>query len=221
MVSQAEPQTLKQQGKALYEAGRFTEAIAVLQQAIGAYEQQGDALRQAIALSNLAQTYHQLGNWTQANAAIDTSLTLLNQTADSGDRLQAEAQALDIQGRLQLAQGQAEQALATWQQAAQHYEQLDDRDRLLRNQIEQSRALQTLGFYQRAIALLTNLEQTLQAQPDSLTKVAELRSLGEALRVVGNLGQSRRRLQDSLAIAQRLPADADVTQVSNDNRPPA
>lgn len=209
-VAQVQPQTLEQQGKALYEAGRFTEAIAILQQAIQIYQQQGDTLRQAIALSNLALSYQQLGNWTQANQAIDTSFDLLNQTADSGDRRLAQAQALDIQGRLQLAQGQVEQALATWQQAAQHYEQLDDRDRLIRNQIEQSRALQTLGFYQRAIALLGELEQALQTQPDSLTKVAQLRSLGEALRVVGSLDQAEQRLQESLAIAQRLSADASI-----------
>ncbi|MBD1869432.1 tetratricopeptide repeat protein [Cyanobacteria bacterium FACHB-471] len=68
-ISQAESQTLEQQGRSLYDAGRFTEAIAVLQQAIQAYQQQGDAVQQAIALSNLALTYHQLGNWTQANEA--------------------------------------------------------------------------------------------------------------------------------------------------------
>jgi CHAT domain-containing protein len=216
VVSQAEPQTLEQQGKILYDAGRFTEAVAVLQQAIQAYQQQGNTVRQAIALSNLALTYYQLGNWTQANQAIATSLNLLDQPINSADRLAAKAQALDIQGRLQLAQGQAEQALTTWQQAAQHYEQLNDSDRLTRNQIEQSRALQTLGFYQQAIMLLTKLEQTLQVQPDSLAKVAELRSLGDALRVVGSLDQSRQRLQDGLAIAQRLSTNlsitADVTQ---------
>lgn len=215
-VSQTELQPLEQQAKALYDAGRFTKAVAVLQQAIQGYQQQGDRVRQAIALSNLALTYHQLGDWTQANKAIDNSLNLLSQATDSADRLLAAAQALDIQGRLQLAQGQAEQALATWQQAAQRYEQLDDFVRLTRNQIDRSRALQALGFYQRAIALLTELEQTLQAQPDSLIKIAELRSLGEALRVVGNLEQSEQRLQDSLAIAQRLPAEpsmaADLTE---------
>ncbi len=216
-VSRTESQPLEQQAKALYDAGRFTEAEAVLQQAIQVYQQQGDTLRQAIALSNLALIYHQLGNWTQANQVITNSLNLLNQdSADSTDRHIAVAQSLDIQGRLQLAQGQAEQALATWQQAAQHYQQLGESDRLIRNQIEQSRALQALGFYQRAIALLTELEQTLRSQPDSLTKVAELRSLGEAQRVVGDLKQSKQLLQDSLAIAQQLPAEpsiaADVTE---------
>ncbi|MBD1866443.1 CHAT domain-containing protein [Cyanobacteria bacterium FACHB-471] len=213
-VSQAERQTLEQQAKTFYDAGRFTEAIAILQQAIQAYQQQGDTVRQAIALSNLALTYHQLGNWTQANQAIANSLNLLDQANDSAARRLAAAQALDIQGRLQFAQGQAEQALATWQQAAQDYEQLNDRDRLIRNQIEQSRALQTLGFYQRAIMLLTELEQTLQAQPNSLTKVSELRSLGEALRLVGSLDQSQQRLQDSLAIAQQLSVNSSTAEVA-------
>ena len=210
VISQTEPQPL-QQAKALYEAGRFTDAIAVLQQAVQTYQQQGNSVQQAIALSNLALTYDQLGAWPQANDAIHASLQLLTQAAGvertDADRRSAQAQALDIQGRLQLAQGQAEPALASWQQAAQYYKQIADCDRLTRNQINQSRALQVLGFYQRAIKLLTELEQTLQAQPDSLTKSSELRSLGEALRVVGNLDQSRQRLQDSLTIAQRLPAD--------------
>ena len=204
VVSQTEPQPL-QQARTLYDAGRFTDAIAILQQAVQTYQQQGNTVQQAIALSNLALTYDQLGAWPQANEAIRASLKLLAQATDA-DRRAAKAQALDIQGRLQLAQGQAEQSLASWQQAAQYYKQLNDRDRLTRNQIDQSRALQVLGFYQRAIKQLTELEQTLQARPDSLTKVSELRSLGEALRVAGDLDQSRQRLQDSLTIAQRLPA---------------
>ncbi len=204
IVSQTQAQTLEQQGKAFYQAGRFTQAVTVLQQAVRSYQQQGDTLRQAIALSNLALTYHQLGDWTQANEAIASSLNLFARSANSAERLLATAQALDIQGRLQLAQGQAQQALDTWQQSARYYKQLNNSDLLTRNQIEQSRALQALGLYERAIALLTELEQNLHSQSDSTTKVAELRSLGEALRVAGDLDLSRQRLQDSLAIAERL-----------------
>lgn len=205
-INQTQPQALEQRGKTLYGAGQFKEAADVLQQAIQSYQQQGDLVQQAVALSNLALTYHQLGDWTEANQAIEQSLKLLAQVTepDADTKLLAQAQVWDIQGRLQLAQGQAEQALAIWRQAAQYYEQLNDSERLTRNQIEQSRALQALGFYQRAITLLGQLEQTLQPQPDSLTEVAELRSLGEALRVIGNLERSEKRLQDSLAMAQRL-----------------
>ena len=95
--------------------------------------------------------------------------------------------------------------MVSWRQAAQHYRQLDDTERLVRNQIDQSRAFQRLGLYRRATTLLTELHQTLQSQPDSLVKVAGLRSLGDALRLTGNdLKQSRQRLQESLETAQRL-----------------
>jgi CHAT domain-containing protein len=204
-VSQAEPQTLEQQGKAFYDGGRFIEAVAALQQAVQAYQMQGNSVSQAIALTNLALTYHQLGDWTQANDAINSSLNLLASLATNHtDYRLAEAEALDIRGQLQFSQGQTEAALDTWQQAAQTYKQLQDPDRLTRNQVQQSRALQALGFYQRAVMLLNELEQTLQSEPDSLTKVAELRSLGEALRRAGDLEQSEQRLQESLTIAQRL-----------------
>ncbi|KJH69369.1 CHAT domain-containing protein, partial [Aliterella atlantica] len=208
IVSQTQAQTLEQQGKAFYQAGRFTQAVTVLQQAVRSYQQQGNTIAQAIALSNLALTYHQLGDWQQANASIASSLNLFARSPSSAEGLLATAQALDIQGRLQLAQGQPEQALATWQQSALYYKQLNNSDLLTRNQIEQSRALQALGLYERAIALLTELEQTLRSQSDSLTKVAELRSLGEALRVAGNLELSQQRLQDSLAIAERLTVNS-------------
>ena len=207
--SLAQP-SLEQQGKSLYEAGRFTESAAVLQQVVRAYEQQKETVRQAIALSNLALTYQQLGDWAEANEAINRSLALVSAAANSRDRTSATAQALDTQGRLRLAQGQPEQALASWQQAAERYQQLNDTDRLTRNQINQSSALQTLGFYQQALTLLGDLAQTLDAQPNSLTKVAELRRLGEGLRVVGNLEEAETRLKEGLAIARQLQSEPAV-----------
>ena len=196
--------TLEQQSRRLYEAGAVEQALELLQQAIAAYQGQGEDLRRAIALSNLALLYQGMGAWLEANEAIQTSLDLLSVPTDA-QALSAQAQALDIQGRLQLAQGQTERALASWRQAAQHYQRLNDTERLVRNQIDQSRALQRLGLYRRAAALLRELHQTLQAQPDSLVKVAGLRSLGDALRVTGeDLEDSRQRLQASLEAAQRL-----------------
>ena len=196
--------TLEQQSRRLYEAGAVEQALELLRQAIAAYQGQGEDLRRAIALSNLALLYQGMGAWLEANEAIQTSLDLLSVPTDA-QALSAQAQALDIQGRLQLAQGQTERALASWRQAAQHYQRLDDTERLVRNQIDQSRALQRLGLYRRAAALLRELHQILQAQPDSLVKVAGLRSLGDALRVTGeDLEDSRQRLQASLEAAQRL-----------------
>ena len=209
---------LEQQGRSDYTSGQFTAARDAFEQAAQAYAAQGKPLKQAIALSNLSLADQQLGQWAEATQAIAASLRLLN--AKSGDRTQqaALAQVLDIQGRLYLLQGNGQAAFETWEQAATLYRQLGEQAQVIENQINQAQALQTLGHYRQAIQTLvtalgwqpdsiTDLDavnaqlQTLEASP---TSIAALQSLGEALRVTGNLETSRRILQQSLDMAQRL-----------------
>jgi CHAT domain-containing protein len=199
----AQAESLMQHGQRLYESGQLNEATAVLQRAIATYQSEGNVLGQAMALRNLSLVYQQLGEWGSAEEAIASSLSLLNSNDDPSYQA-ALARSLDIQGRLQLSQGQAEAALVTWERSTAIYQELGDQESALRGQINQAQALQSLGFYRRAIALLTPLAQTLEQQPDSLTKAVGLRSLGDALRVGGNLPQSREVLQSSLAVAERL-----------------
>jgi CHAT domain-containing protein/predicted negative regulator of RcsB-dependent stress response len=203
-----DPQVQLQQAQQLYEAGQFTPAISILQQAAQAYEVQGDRLRQALTLSNLALVYQQLGQLTPATQAIQNSLALLQpidrEQIDREDAQSVLAQTLDIQGELQLELGQPEKALETWQQAEMIHTQLDEPEGITRSRINQAEALQTLGFYRRALTLLSDLSQSLQAQPDSRLKTIELRSLGDTLQLTGDLEQSRQALQASLAVAQHL-----------------
>jgi CHAT domain-containing protein/tetratricopeptide (TPR) repeat protein len=191
---------LVQQGKALYEAGQFSEAARIWQQAANEFAAAGDKLSQASALSNLSLTYQQLGLWNQAKDAIANSLSLLN-THSSPLIL---AQTLNIQGFLQLSLGQAESALDTLQKAAAAYQKAGDRAGIISNLINQSQAMQALGFYRRAANTLEQVETSLQNQPDSIIKVTGLLNLGNTLRVVGNLDKSQQVLQQSLEIAQKL-----------------
>lgn len=196
--------SLMQQGKALYEAGKFSEAIAPLQQAAQHYQAQGDTLRQAIALSNLALAHQQLGQWQDANQAIQTGLSRLGSAETASQQtLPVLAQALVIQGDLQLESGQAEAAIVTWQQAESIYQRVGDASGIAQSQINQAQALRVLGYYRRALAILTDLRQNLQRQSDSALKGVELQSLGNALRLVGDLEQSRQVLQQSLDMTQR------------------
>lgn len=207
--STSPPETLvqsSQSGQALYQAGRFTEAEAVLQQALQTYQQQGDRLQQALTLSNLALVYHQLGQWQAANQAIETGIALLDQSTVSN--IHVLAQALNIRGRLQLAQGHAEPALTSWQQAAALYARLNDSERLAQTQLNQAQALQNLGLYRRAIELLTNLSRDLP--PASPLNIPVLRSLGDALQVSGDLPAARRHLEQAL---QQLTASG-VTETT-------
>jgi len=157
-----------------------------------------------MVLSNLALAYHQLGQWSEANGAIATSLQLLPTKNTATDHLRILAQALNTQGKLQLAQGQAEQALTTWQKAAETYQQVEDKTGVARSLINQAQALRVLGFYQRVKTTLEQASQILQDQPDSAIKAAGLLSFGDALRLVGDLKQSQEVLQQSLTISQQL-----------------
>jgi CHAT domain-containing protein/tetratricopeptide (TPR) repeat protein len=212
-ASQAE--SLVEQGKTLYETGQFTEAIKVLQQAAAAFTASRDELKEAMTLSNLCLAYQQLGLWAEAEKAIAQSLKLLHpreNTDTSGDQSQILAQALDMQGQLQLAQGQAEAALTTWQKAADIYEKIGDRSKLTRNRINSAQALQALGLYLQANKVLNEVQQTLTSLPDSLLVATGLRSLGNIRRVVGDLNVSRLVLGKSLEVAKRVQSPKAIAE---------
>jgi CHAT domain-containing protein len=115
-----------------------------------------------------------------------------------------------VQGTIQLRQGQTDHAFATWEQATHLYQQLGDDAGATRSQINQAQALQSLGFYRRAIATLTPLVETLQQQPASQTKAVALRSLGDALQAIGALEQARTALEESLSTAQALQLTSEM-----------
>jgi CHAT domain-containing protein len=210
-LSQAE--SLEQQARSLYDVGRFAEAVQVLQQALQNYQAQGDAVGQAVILSNLSLSYQQLGAWKEATAAVESAFALLQKVPNStADRAAVWAQTLDVQGNLQLARGETDKAFETWGQAASLYTQLGDVSRATLSRINQAQALQALGLYRRAIIALTELQQTLKAQPASLTTAVNLRSLGDALRAIGNLDQAREVLGQSLKVAADLQARRPAVQ---------
>jgi CHAT domain-containing protein len=201
---------LVEQGRALYEAEQYTQAVKILQQAITNYAVGGDTVNQAMTLSNLSLAYQKLGLWTEAAQANHRSLNLLE---DNQDYAVVLAQSLDVQGLLELNQGQATNALETWQKSAAIYTQISKNHPLLiRNQINQAQALQTLGFYSRAQKILIKTAQTLQNQPDSATKATGLLSLGNVWRAEGKFNESLQILATSLEVAQKLSNPEAIAQ---------
>ena len=201
-----------QQGKTFYDAGQYSQAVEVLKQAVTEYASLGDKVRQALTLSNLSLAYQQLNLWDEAKRAIADSLKiLLDPELNSPNRLQALAQALDIQGRLQFSLGQAQPAIDSWEQARANYALSGDRTDAIGSQINSVQALQSLGLYRRAVTLLTEINENLTSTPDSLTKAVGLRSLGDVLQLVGDLDKSREVLQQSLEISRRLQSPQNVS----------
>ena len=203
----SDPAQLVQQAEDYYQAGQISEAIALWQQAAAFYNTEGDSINQSLVLSFLATAFADLGQWKPANGAINQAISLLNtkNLTSNSNNSQILAQVLTTQGNLQLAQGKATAALETWQQAEVTYRKANDTSGILGSQINQARAILAQGLYRRATTLLTQVEQSLHNQADSRLKVTGLRNLGKVFRLVGNLAQSRTILEQSLAIAEKLP----------------
>ncbi|WP_375496230.1 CHAT domain-containing protein [uncultured Nostoc sp.] len=211
--------SLEQQAGRLYDEGKFAEAAKLFQQAAHIYQASSEPIRQALNLTNLSLCYQQMGQWQEANSTITSSIAILNTSNNaSQERLSALAQALNIQGGLQLARGQADMALKSWESATAIYTQQNKPNRVLSSKINQAQALQDLGLYRRAVSLLatalnfpsdliTDAEklkpfvQRVSASPE--TAIA-LCNLGDSLRVVGNLDSARLVLEHSLVLANQL-----------------
>ncbi|OKH41874.1 hypothetical protein NIES2101_33645 [Calothrix sp. HK-06] len=195
------------QGKLLYDVGRYSEAVQILQQAVQEYQQKGDALKQAATLSNLSLAYQQLGNWKLASEALTTSLRLQGAEPANKNLL---AQTLIIQGRLLFSTGQTNAALSTWRQAEKVFEKAGNKHGTLKARVHQAQSLQILGYYYNAVKLLKEVNAAFDSQPDSIEKLAGLRSLGDALQLVGDLKQSRIILEQSLKVARGLNNNTEV-----------
>ncbi|GAB1545134.1 hypothetical protein NUACC21_78100 [Scytonema sp. NUACC21] len=214
-------QELVQQGKELYNSGEFSLAVEVLQKAAAAFNANGNILWEALTLSNLSLAYQQLSLWNQAEKAIGKAIALLydqslNSSLDlhnSQKRSLILAQALDVQGQLQLAQGKTDITLESWEKAADIYRKIGETTALIRNRINSAQALQALGNYRQANKILTGVSQALENQPDSPVKIAGLLSLGNVLQVVGDLKESQQVLEKSLALAKASQSNQDTSEI--------
>ncbi len=210
LISVNNPQNLLAEGKNLFQSGRFAEAAKFWEQATQQFKSQGDVLNQAWSLNYLSLAYQNLGDWKKAENAIATSLNLLQDKKGNAPTL---AVALNTQGSLKLAMGQAEAALEAWEKAEKAYGAAKDEAGIVGSQINQAQALQTLGLYRRSQKLLESIKTKLQTQDDSLVKVKALQSLGEALQVAGDLEQSQEVLKQSLVISQKLKSGSDASSI--------
>ncbi|MEC4893567.1 MAG: CHAT domain-containing protein [Oscillatoria sp. PMC 1051.18] len=200
----AQTSNLEAEAQQLYQQGKYQASIELLEQAIANYAVQGDNYRQAAALRNLALVNLKIGEWEKTSNNITSALEILNNLSDTKENQQLKAAIFDVKGQLELTIGQPELALETWKQAEKIYQNFDLLNDLTKSKINQAQALQALGLYATALTNLKEIQETLQAEPDSLIKAKALQSLGDVLRGVGQLQLSQEVLQSSLEIAENL-----------------
>jgi CHAT domain-containing protein/tetratricopeptide (TPR) repeat protein len=225
------------QGQASFEAGDFADAVESLQQAVEGYRTERQPLKQALALSYLALAYQELGKWDDARNAMNAGFSIIPQdeageaTTDTVRRVRA--QLLNSRGQQELALGQAEKALASWQEAQTLYTQIDYLQGAIGTQVNQGQALAALGKYRKSCNLVLqalsgsqvdcsalvslnhsetsdtvrearSLEEVLEAiatQPSPL-RIVGLQVLGNTLRLMGKLAESKALLEESLKLAK-------------------
>jgi CHAT domain-containing protein len=203
-----------ERGRQAYGAGQFAIAIQSWQLAAEEAQQQGDTLTQAIAQSHLSSAYQVLNQWDNAQKSIDTSVALLEKYPQDTHQAidpRLQAQVINTQASLAYHLGQAEAAMALWEQAEDFYRQAKDDSGILGSQINQAQALQSLGFYRRSRQQLETIAEQLSTLPDSELKVNGLRTLGTALQVLGDLPGSRAALFESANIAIAINATNELS----------
>lgn len=220
---------LIEQASQLYKAGKFSEAIPIWEQAIQSLAQ--DSLNQALVRSNLALTYQQQGKWELAKSEINQSLKILGSAKITTEQQRILAQALDIQGQLQQKTGDSQAALNTWQQAAKLYPNSVNNQMGLINQINQAQAMQDLGLYPRACQTLfavlgytekkcmisdveiSTIKDKISGSFEKTYQAKAFRSIGNVMRLTGNLAESEKVLQASLDIARESGSREDQSRV--------
>ncbi|MEQ8541508.1 MAG: CHAT domain-containing protein [Coleofasciculus sp. D1-CHI-01] len=205
----AQPDSQLQTGQILYQSGQYSAAADVWKAAASEFESQGDRLDQGLILSYLALAYQQLGQFTEAEVVIDQAVMLTQNYPSSSDYF-IVAQIINNQGQIQFNQGQFKTALETWKKAEKLYQKLGDSTGEIGTKLNQSRALQALGFYLRARTTLEQVEASLSHQSDSQLKLAGLLNLGNVLRVAGDFTASYKIIEQGLAVAQKLESTGDI-----------
>ncbi|NET65539.1 MAG: CHAT domain-containing protein [Moorea sp. SIO1G6] len=198
------PDSLDQQAQHLYETGQYQEAIPLLEQLISNYTDSGDLIGEINALVNLALVYQTLGDLDQAQETLSQSFSQISKLDNTKERQQLRSQTLEVQGQIYLSLGQGSKALSIWQETSVIYQDIGDLTRFTESQIYEVQALRVLGLYHKATKTLTEIQETLENQPDSALKSTALQYLGDVLRRVGKFKESKAILQQSLAIAENL-----------------
>ncbi|MCC5611213.1 CHAT domain-containing protein [Nostoc sp. CHAB 5834] len=152
------------------------------------------------------------------------SSLLLAQSTEKETHIQ-QAELLTQVGRKQLNQGQAVEALDSWQQATKIYHQIKDAEGVSGSLINQNFALQKLGLYSQACEKIvealklnnwncnpTLLELTEYDKSQLIAAIHQLKltpisllglqSMGQVLRLVGKLNESELILEETLLFAK-------------------
>jgi tetratricopeptide (TPR) repeat protein len=158
IMSPTPADTLKEEGLAHFQQGRYADALATFEAAAQAYEQAGQPLARAEMLNNMGVLYRVQ---RQPQAALKVLTEAAAVFAEGGDA-NRQAQALANMGDLHAAGKERQQAARCYSDAAELFAQTEDRER----QSMVLRAFSLLSVRQlRWLEALAYMEQSLTVRP--------------------------------------------------------
>ncbi|MGE5656330.1 MAG: CHAT domain-containing protein [Actinomycetota bacterium] len=179
---------------------QFREAIAVWEQALSIYQQNGNRQGEANSLGNLGNAYLSLGQYQQAIGFHHKSVIIAREI---GHR-QAEANALGSLGNTYRSLGQYQQAIAYHQQSLAIAREIGHRQAEANALGNLGNAYHSLGQYQQAIAFH---QQHLAMAREIESRQGEAISLGNLGIAYDSLGQYQQAIafhQQHLAMARKI-----------------
>lgn len=222
---------LVQNGRTAYDNEQYQKAVEYFQDAQKQFNYQENKLNQAIVLSNLSLAYQQLGEWEQAEKAIQESLQLLGINLDrinfksqensqflnidlkkvetqthsnfTTNRWQIIASVFNTYGRFWYQRGQLEKALGLFKTASLIYQKLNQPSDYINSLFNQIQALQTLGHYTKARSTIEEILPILETL-SPLQQIQVWRTVGEVFLKIGEPEISRQFLEKSFSLSEEL-----------------
>ena len=204
-----------QNGRYLYQQTKFADSIIYLQKAYENAVQQDNHKQQIKSLNLMSMGYQKLGEWQKAKRLINQSTQLIeSQTNINPEIIFLWSQTLNIQGQIEFATGNSQQALLVWQEAQKQAENINDLEGIQGSLINQVTAYASLGEYIKANKILQKLQINLEQTPDSEIKLYGLVSLATILQKQGELKQSEILLRKTLLVAEQFMSPMEIENIT-------
>ncbi len=162
------------------------------------------------ALVQEARKLYREGQFAEAGTRLEQAVKAFAARRD----VRKQAMTLDFQGQVYLALGQPDEAAVSFSDAATTYERGGDKTGAIKSRLNQAEALRKAGSYRRAKDALEQLNANLTDQTDPLLRVIARRSWGITQRLIGELDDAQKAIEESLKIAESLPSPAREENVS-------
>ena len=202
-------------GTNFYQQTKFADSLIYFQTAYENAVKENDPQQQIKALNFMAMGYQKLGEWQKARSFINQSTQLIKSQEKNNPNITfLWTQALNIQGQIEFATGNTQEALNSWQKAQKQAETINDVEGIRGNLINQVTAYSALGEYIKANKILKQLQVNIEQTPDSKIKIYGLIALATTLQKQGQLTQSEILLRQILLVAGEFLSPTEIDKIT-------